>query len=245
MTINKTINKTVLSTTKKTLFSLLSVATVCTGAIGLTGCHKDDTTVKQVALCTPSKTSTSDVSTEFVLGEDNKTVEQITIRMYTSVDTLKEQDLGFDYFEMTDGKSYSIQQNADDFYRILFEQKVNKFEESYYKYVRSNQNISWISYSLKENETNKKAELLISFDLTDKDFEFNDKTIKYISEFVPFDLLYNQDEQRLEYNEDKLNKLSKKYGSGISCSESQKDISKTLHNKTVVNLEKVKKSSKK
>lgn len=245
MTINETINKNIVSTTKKALFSLLSITTICTGAIGLTGCHKDDTTLKHVALCTPSKTSTSDVSTEFILGKDNKTIEQITIRKYVSIDTLKEQDLGFDYFEMTDGKSYSIQQNADDFYRVLFEQQVDKYEEWYYKYVHANQNISWISYSLKENETNKNAELLFSFDLTDKNFKFNDKTIKYISDFVPFDLLYNQDEQRLEYNENKLNKLSKKYGSGINCSESQKDISKTLHNKTVVNLEKVKKSSKK
>ena len=85
----------------------------------------------------------------------------------------------------------------------------------------------------------------ITFDLTDKNFEFNKKTIKYINEFVPFDLLYNQDEQRLEYNEDKLNELSKKYNLQMSCSESQKDISKTLHNKTVVNLENAKKSSKK
>ena len=239
------IDKTIVSTTKKTLFSLLSVATICTGAIGLTGCHKDDTTLKQVALCVPSKTSTSDVSNEFVLGKDNKTIEQITIRKYVSVDTLKEQDLGFNSFEMTDGKSYSIQQNADDFYRVLFEQKVNKFEELYYQYVRANENISWISYSLKENETNKKAELLISFDLTDKNFEFNSKTIKYISEFIPFEMLYNEDEQRLEYSAEKLNALSKKYNLQISCSESQKDISKTLHNKTVVNLENVKKSSKK
>lgn len=240
-----TINKTILSTTKKTLFSLLSVATVCTGTIGLTGCHKDDITVKQVALCTPSKTSTSDVSNEFILGKDNKTIEQITIRKYVSVETLKEQDLGFNYFEMTDGKSYSIEENADDFYDVLFEQKLNKFEELYYQYVSANENISWISYSLKENETNKYAELLISFDLTDKNFEFNKKTIKYISEFIPFETLYNKDEQRLEYSEDKLNDLSKKYDLKMSCSESQKDISKTFHNKTVVNLENAKKSSKK
>ena len=240
-----TINKTILSTTKKTLFSLLSVATVCTGTIGLTGCHKDDITVKQVALCTPSKTSTSDVSNEFILGKDNKTIEQITIRKYVSVETLKEQDLGFNYFEMTNGKSYSIEQNTDDFYDVLFEQKLNKFEELYYQYVSANENISWISYSLKENETNKYAELLISFDLTDKNFEFNKKTIKYISEFIPFETLYNKDEQRLEYSEDKLNDLSKKYDLKMSCSESQKDISKTLHNKTVVNLEKVKKAAKK
>ena len=239
------INKTIVSTTKKTLFSLLSVATICTGAIGLTGCHKDDTTSKRVALCVPSKTSTSDIVTEFVLGKDNKTIEQITIRKYVSINTLKEQDLGFDYFETTDGKSYSIQKNADDFYRILFEQQVNKSEEWYYKYTHANQNISWISYSLKENETNKNIELLISFDLTDKNFEFNKKTIKYISDFVPFETLYNQDEQRLEYNGDKLNELSKKYSSGINCSESQKDISKTLHNKTIVNFENAKKSSKK
>lgn len=240
-----TMNKTIVSTTKKTLFSLLSVAAICTGAIGLTGCNKDDTTSKQVALCTPSKTSTSGITNEFVLGEDNKTIEQITIRKYVSVDKLKEQDLGFDYFETTDGKSYSIQQNADDFYRILFEQKVDEYEKLYYKYVNANQNISWISYSLKENETNKTAELLISFDLTDKNFELNKKTIKYISEFIPFETLYNEDEQRLEYSAEKLNALVKKYNLQISCSESQKDISKTLHNKTVVNLENVKKSSKK
>lgn len=240
------IDKTIVSTTKKTLFSLLSVATICTGAIGLTGCNKDDTTtLKQVALCTPSKTSTSGITNEFVLGEDNKTIEQITIRKYISVDTLKEQDLGFTYFETSDGKSYDVENNTNDFYRILFEQKVDEYEKLYYKYVNANQNISWISYSLKENETNKTVELLISFDLTDKNFELNKKTIKYINEFVPFDLLYNQDEQRLEYNEDKLNELSKKYNLQMSCSESQKDISKTLHNKTVVNLENAKKSSKK
>lgn len=240
-----TINKTIVSTTKKTLFSLLSITAICTGAIGLTGCHKDDTTSKQVALCTPSKTSTSDITNEFVLGEDNKTIEQITIRKYVSIDTLKEQDLGFTYFETSDGKSYDVEHNTNDFYRILFEQKVDEYEKLYYQYIHANQNISWISYSLKENETSKKAELLISFDLTDKDFELNKDTIKYISEFIPFDLLYNKDEQRLEYSAEKLNALSKKYNLQISCSESQKDISKTLHNKTVVNLENVKKSSKK
>ena len=122
---------------------------------------------------------------------------------------------------------------------------MNDYENLYYMYTSQNTKFSWLTYSLIENHTNKTVELLISFDFTDSSFEFNDATKDFLRSSMPFNQLYNEDEQRLEYTPGQLNKLYKKAKVKNSCSESQKDISKTFHNKTVVNLEKVKKSSKK
>ena len=239
------INKTALTTTKKTLFSLLSVAAVFTGAIGLTGCHSEESTLKQVVTCAPQKNSGGDEYFELVLGKDKKTIEQATIRRYTTMNTLKYNKNGYTSFVTEDGVTHDLEKDSNDYYNTLFESTMNDYENLYYMYTSQNTKFSWLTYSLIENHTNKTVELLISFDFTDSSFEFNDVTNDFLRSSMPFNQLYNKDEQRLEYTPGQLDKLYKKAKVKNSCSESQKDISKTLHNKTVVNLEKVKKSSKK
>ena len=240
-----TINKTALIITKKTLFSLLSVAAIFTGAIGLTGCHNEESTLKQVVTCAPQKNSGGDEYFELVLGKDGKTIEQATIRRYTTINTLKHSKNGYTSFVTKDGVTHDLEKDSNDYYNTLFESTMNDYENLYYMYTSQNTKFSWLTYSLIENHTNKTVELLISFDFTDSSFEFNDVTKDFLRSSMPFNQLYNEDEQRLEYTPGQLDKLYKKVKVKNSCSESQKDISKTFHNKTVVNLEKVKKSSKK
>lgn len=224
---------------KKVIFSTFSIAAACTGLIGLTGCHNEESTLKQVVTCSPQKGSASDLTIELVLGKDGKTIEQATARKYTSVDLLKTQDLGYSYFRLGDGSEHDLEKDSKDFYNALFDHKTDVYEIIYRKFTNRNKNISWISYSLKENTTNKKAEFMISFDFTDKNFKLTDKTKEYLREAIPFDQLYNEKKDRLEYNAEKLDGLFKSIKTNTSCSESEKPLSETYHNKTVINLQEI------
>lgn len=47
---------------KKAIVSTFSIAAACTGLIGLTGCHNEESTLKQVVTCSPQKGSASDLT---------------------------------------------------------------------------------------------------------------------------------------------------------------------------------------
>ena len=80
---------------------------------------------------------------------------------------------------------------------------------------------------------------MISFDFTDKNFKLTDKTKEYLREAIPFDQLYNEKKDKMEYNAEKLDGLFKSIKTNTSCSELEKPLSETFHNKTVINLQEI------
>lgn len=211
-------------TLKKTCFAF------CSGILligGMTGCsltNVGNSSTKQVVYCKPvDKTKVADYI-EVVLGSDGKTIEQYTYKKYINEDYIK--------------SLAKVSSKTED---KLFQEYADSYQLLYNQYVVGNQNVSWISYKYVENDEKKTIEFVMSFDFTDETFKLDKDTRGYLMSTMPFKYFYNKDEMKLEY-QDILEEDFEKSGLIITCSTSEKDLSQTLHSKTVEYLTNLRKT---
>lgn len=197
----------------------------------ITGEKKDDS-LKTVVYCKPSTYKVGKDTIELVLAKDGKTIEQYTAKQSVNK--------GF----IANATKYRNKHGAETTEEEVYQSYLDNFRAQYNDWTKSNKKVPWMATVLSETPEKHEASLSITFDFTSKNYFPNQETLDFLYGFMPTEYFYDEDEQKMVYEEDVIAGIYEENDMDIRCETNTQDYSETLHSKIIVQTKQASKKSK-